>query len=94
MILPVSLSATFDTFYFSDAKAQAHIFTPSLQNIIHGLFSVPNAAVIIYIFWTCFMLLKHVNTLSPSSFPELDWQRVFFLSPSKASNTISLRDSQ
>lgn len=102
VILPVSLSATLDTFYFSifsrnstsDAKAQAHIFTHSLENIIHGLSSVPNAAVIIYFFWTCFMLIKHVNTLSPSSFPELYWQRVFFLSLSKASNTISLRDSQ
>lgn len=59
-------------------RACAYIFTDNLKNIIHGLFSLPNAAAIMYFSWTCFMLLKLVNTLSPSSFPALCWQTLFF----------------
>lgn len=63
----------------SDSRAEAYTFTRSLKNIIRGLCSVPRVAVIIYFFWTCFRLLKHVNTLSPSSFPGLYWQGNLFL---------------
>lgn len=60
-------------------RAKAYIFTDNLKSRMHGLFSLPNAAAIMYFSWMCFMLLKLVNTLSPLSFPGLCWQSLFSL---------------